>query len=410
MNISLFIAKRYLLAKKSHHVINIISMVSMAGVAVGSLGLIVVLSVFNGFGNLVVSLYDQFDPDIRITLREGKSFDPADARLQELKQVKGVRLVAEVVEENALLKYHDKQFIVRLKGMNNDYAEWSGVKKKILDGAFILERDSIPFAVLGSVVAYSLGINLQDPFYPIQVYVPKKGEEVSLNPMEAFSTAVVHASGVFAIQQDFDSKYVLIPVSLARELTNDSVQVTALEILLDKGADAGPVKDVLASLAGPRFAVKDRMAQHDFLYKILKSEKVAVFLILGLILLIATFSIIGTLTMLVIEKKKDIAVLSSMGAGQQSLTSIFLNQGLMITGIGAFSGLAAGGLICFLQQKFGLIKLENADSFVVDSYPVAMQAGDFLLVLLLVGGIGFLASWYTSTRLVKTQLLDTVKL
>jgi lipoprotein-releasing system permease protein len=410
MNLSLYIAKRYLFAKKSHHVINIISMVSMVGVAVGTFGLIVVLSVFNGFGNLVVSLYDEFDPDVKITVKEGKTFDPDYAGITSLKKLPGLKIVAEVMEENALIKYRDKQFIGRIKGMSDEYGKASGIKNKILDGSFILRSDSVNFAVFGSMVAYSLGINLSDPFYPVMIYLPRKGESVTLNPMEAFASSAIHPSGVFAIQQDFDSKYVLVPLQLARELTEEQKKVTALEILYKPGVNKEEVLKQISTICGPAFNVKDRVAQHDFLFKILKSEKLAVFMILGLILLIATFSIIGSLTMLIIEKKKDMAILNSMGANQGMISRIFLAEGMMITSIGAFSGLMLGWITCYLQKNYGLIRLENGESFVVESYPVAMQPGDFLMVLILVTGIGLLASIYTSRKLVKRQLMATEKI
>lgn len=409
MNTSFFIAGRYLFAKKSHHVINIISVVSMVGVAVGTFGLIVVLSVFNGFGNLVVSLYDQFDPDILITVKEGKSFDPEEAGISKLKGLTGIDIAAEVIEENALFKYRDKQYIGRIKGISNEYGKLSGIKSKLLDGSFMLLNDSVNFCVLGSMVAYSLNINLNDPFYPLMVYLPRKSEEVLLNPMDAFSSDVIHPAGVFAIQQDFDSKYMLVPLQFARDLTLESKKVTAIEILLSPGTNKDKIFNDVSRIAGDRFYIKDRIAQHDFLYKILKSEKLAVFLILGLILMIATFSIIGTLTMLVIEKKKDIEILNSMGASRSLITNIFLTEGILITGVGAVSGLITGWLVCFLQQQFGLIRLENGESFVIESYPVAMQVSDFFIVAVLIFGIGLIASGYTSTRLVKNQMTVSLK-
>lgn len=400
MNTSIFIARRYLFAKKSHHIINIISMVSMIGIAIGTMGLIVVLSVFNGFGNLVVSLYDQFDPDIKITVVEGKTFYPKDAGIIKIKNIEGVITVAEVLEENALLKYRDKQFIGRIKGMSNEYGRLCGIKNKLLDGEFVLASDSINFAVLGSVVAYSLSINLSDPFYPLMVYLPKMGENVLLNPMDAFNSGAIYAAGVFAIQQDFDSKYMLVPLRFARDLTGEGEKVSALEILLKPECNSALVLKEIKKITGEKFLVRDRVAQHDFLYKILKSEKLAVFLILSLILLIATFSIIGTLTIFIIEKKKDIEILISMGAGKNLITRIFLTEGMLITAIGAISGITLGWIICFIQQYFGIIKLENAESFVIESYPVSMQVVDFLWVLLIVGSIGFLSSWYTSSKLI----------
>lgn len=398
MRLPLFIAGRYLFAKKSHHVINIISWISMTGIVVGAMGLIIVLSVFNGFGDLVISLYNSFDPDIRITAVKGKTLDPASVNL---KDVEGIRSVTYSLEENALLRTGDRQFIATIKGVDEAFLEVSGVSDRIVDGEPVLTAGEENFAIAGGSIAYFLGISLDNPFNAISVYIPKKGKPVSfVNPEEAFNIGLIRPSGVFAIQQDFDSKYVLVPMRFARNIIGEERKVTSAEIYLEPNADPDAAAAAIAALNGPDIKAETRLQQHAILYKILKSEKWAVYMILTLIIIIAIFNIIGSLSMLIIEKKKDIGIYRSMGADTMMIRKIFITEGMMITAAGSFTGILLGGLVCFLQMQFGLIKLENAGSFVVDAYPVAMQAGDFLGVFCTILLIGTLASLYTSRRLI----------
>ena len=373
---------------------------------VGTMALIIVLSVFNGFGNLVMTLYDAFDPDIKITSMVGKTFKPDSIHLEKMKNLPGVKYVNLTLEENALLRYREKQTIATIKGVSEDFLSSTKISDKLLEGSPVLQEDSNDFALIGGQIAYMLGLRTDDPIHTVGIYVPKRGGrlESTLDPDEAFTSRNIHASGIFAIQQDFDSKYVIVPLRFARELIGHNENVSALEIALQPDADLNNVLSELKKISGYGLSVKDRYQQHDFLYKIINSEKLAVFLILGFILLIATFNIIGSLTMLIIEKKKDIASLLSMGADLNLVKSIFLLEGLLISLSGAIIGLILGGLICWLQLRFGFIKLENSESFVVDSYPVLMQPLDFVYVFVTVFAIGALASWYTSIAIVKKQV------
>lgn len=406
MNLSLEIARRYLVAKKSHNVINIISIVSIIGVMVGTMGLIIVLSVFNGFGNLVLSLYNSFDPDIRITSTYGKTFDPDSANISAIKKIEGIKYVNVSLEENALLRYRDRQYIVTLKGVSDDFINATNLQNKIIQGRLALQQGDTNYAIVGGQIAYSLTLNVDDPFHSLGVYVPKRDVDASslLDPSEAFTSKNIYAAGIFSIQQDFDSKYVVVPLRFARELIGHDKNISAIELKLNDGVKEESVIQKIKSLAGKNFEVKDRLQQHDFIYKILHSEKLAVFLILSFILLIATFNIIGSLTMLIIEKKKDIAILLSMGADIPMIKKIFLLEGLFISLTGAIVGLLLGALICFLQQTFGIIQLENAEAFIVNAYPVSMQAIDFVIVFITVFVIGFGAAWFTSSQLVKKQI------
>lgn len=404
------IARRYLIAKKSHQAINIISLVSLIGVMVGTMGLIIVLSVFNGFGNLVLSLYNSFDPDIKITAIYSKTFDPDSAGIEKIRSVSGIKYVNESLEEHALLRYRDKQYIATIKGVSDGFLNSVSINDKILDGHAVLQQGDTNFAIVGGQIAYSLALHLDDPLHAIGVYIPRHdiNYQTALDPSEAFNGRSIFASSAFGIQQDFDSKYVLVPLRWAREIIGRDKNISSIEIALKDGVDASQVVDQVKQITGNRFLVKDRYQQHDFLYKILRSEKLAVFMILGFILLIATFNIIGTLTMLIIEKKKDIALLLSMGADLTLIKRIFLIEGLLISLSGAVIGLTLGALICFAQQYFGIIKLENAENFLIDSYPVLMQFPDFIYVFITVFAIGASASWYTAMAIVKKQVPSTM--
>jgi lipoprotein-releasing system permease protein len=402
MHTALFIAKRYLFARKSHNVINIISIISVVGVMVGTMGLIIVLSVFNGFSSLVVSLYNSFDPDIKISAAIGKTIEPRLLDTASIGKIKGVRALSLTLEENALIKYRDRQFIATVKGVDEGFLKIAALQDKIIDGDLILKDGKTNYAVVGSSIAYSLGLTIDDQFNPLSIYVPKKGKTSAiLNPEDAFNIELIKASSVFAIQQDFDAKYLLVPLEFSRQLIGQESKVTAIEIGLKDGADEEAVRNKISEIAGDNYKVETRLQQHQFLYKILKSEKWAVYFILSFILVIAIFNIIGSLTMLIIEKEKDITILNALGADKELIRKIFLLEGVMITMSGAVTGILLGAVICFLQQQFGFIRLDDGESFVVDAYPVEMQAMDFLYVILIVFVIGFTASWYTSAKLAK---------
>ena len=393
MNFPFYIARRYLFAKKSHHIINIISGISVAGVTVGTMALIIVLSVFNGFQDLVVSLFNSFNPDLQVTAMVGKTFLPDSLAEERIRKIPGVVSLAGVVEENALMKYKDKQYIVTLKGVPVNYGEISRLDTMTTEGRFLLHAENIDFTVLGYGVAYYLDAHLNDYMTPISVYVPARTG--SAGGQQTFRTESIYPSGFFSIQQDYDVKYALVPIGFARKLLDYDWEVTSLEIKIAPGADPRVVKSQVQGLMGGGFVIKDRFQQQAFIYKIMKSEKWAIFLILAFILLIATVNVIGSLSMLILDKRKDIAVLRSMGANERAIRRIFLTEGLLISFGGALAGLLLGTLICWIQMRFGLIKLGAPDStFVISAYPVSMQPADFVLVFFTVMIIGFLAAWY----------------
>lgn len=401
MKVELLLAKRYLLGKKTHHIINLIAMVSVAGVWVGSMALIIVLSVFNGFGNLVISLYDSFDPDIKITAAEGKTFEERQLPLEVLKNLKGVSGIYYTLEENALMKYNEKQFIVTMKGVDDALITQAGIDQKIVSGTAQLNQNGKNFALVGSGVAYSVSMNPETAFWPMTLYVPDKNASQLLNAEDAFHQQTIIPGGVFSIQQDFDSKYLLVPLPFARNLTGNTASASAVEVFLAPMADKNFIKQAIKKQAGDAFNVKDREEQHQLLYSILRSEKWAVFLILSFIMIIGIFNILGTLTMLVVEKKRDIYILRSMGASLAMVKRIFFMEGILITAIGLLGGLLTGTLICYLQQTFGFVKMGNAESFVVDAYPVSMQITDFLSVFTVVFALGITSSYLISGQLVK---------
>ncbi len=407
MKLAWKIAKRYLVAKKSHNMINLISGMSVIGVSIGTMGLIIVLSVFNGFGNLVLELYNSFDPDIVITPKEGKTFLPEKASVSLIRNLKAVEAVTYSLEENALLRYREHQYIATVKGVDASFVKTSDLATKIVDGSYYLQKDSVNFMLLGGQIAYSLGLSLEDPLHSVSVFMPKKGLDASTaitDPTAAFSQRNISASGVFSIQQDFDSKYVIVPIQFMRELTENYEGVSSLEIKLATGNDEKEVISVIKKIVGNNFDVKNRLEQHDFLYKILKSEKFAVYLILGFILLIAAFNLFGTLSILILDKRKDIAILMNLGASLKLVQTIFLLEGLLVSIGGAMIGMILGAIICALQQTFGILKLDTTGSFLIDAYPVSMEYQDFFIVFIIVFTIGFAASWYTSQQIVKRQV------
>lgn len=364
----------------------------MIGVAVGTMALVVVLSVFNGFENLILSLFNSFNPDMEIRLKEGKVFSIEDLPLEDLKNIPGVALYSEILEETALITYRDKQHLVTMRGVKDTYEEITGIDTMMVAGEFILEDGDADYLVLGQGVEVVLGANLNDFLNPLNLYVPRRGRSTGLQPSQAFQATSNYASGVFGIQAEFDMEYILVPLRLARRMLNYETEVTSLVIGLEPNASSARVQREIEDLLGPSFQVRNRLQQQDFLYKVMRSEKWAIFLILSFILVIASFNVIGSLTMLVIEKTRDIRILHNMGASKKVIRRIFLMEGVLISLGGALAGLVLGGLVSWLQMRFGIISIQAEGTFIIDSYPVQIKAIDFLLVALTVFGIGWLAS------------------
>lgn len=393
MNLPFYIAKRYLFAKKSQNVINIISAISLGGVAVGTMALIVILSVFNGFDGLVRSLFDTFNPDLKISLVEGKTFIPDEHRLDSLKNIPGVLDVSETLEDKALLRYGNRQTIAIVKGVSNNFGKVSGIDSMITDGSFILKKGGIDYCVIGQGISIFLGVGLKFTD-PINMYVPRRLENVSLNPERAINRKYIFPSGVFSIQQDFDSQYVLVPLSFARDLLGYNTEVSDLEVKLDPRYRVKSVQRQVKELFGTQFRVKNQYQQNELFYKTMQSEKWAIFLILAFILIVASFNVIGSLTMLIIEKKNDISTLRNLGSDLKLIRNIFLREGWLISIGGAVAGMLLGLFICWLQIRFHLVKLQGSGTFVIDTYPVQIKVFDIIAVFITVIVIGFFASWY----------------
>ena len=405
MNFPLYISRRYLVSKKSHNIINIISWISVVGVAIGAMALIIVLSVFNGFDRLVVSLFSSFNSNIRITASHGKTFDINKLPIDLMRKIPGVLNLSEVIEEDALMKYKNNQSIVTIKGVSESYTRMSGLDTMMAEGTFKLQDDDKDFTVLGYGVANALGANLQDYINPVSVYVPRRDASFTGGFENAFNSEVIFPSGFFQIQYEYDIKYAILPLRFVKKLLDYNNERTALEIGLARDANQLTVQKQIEILAGKNFMVKNRYQQQEILYKIMVSEKNYIFMILTLILVIATFNVIGTLSMLILDKKNDIAVLQSMGANQRLIQRIFLFEGLLITLIGALMGLILGAIVCWLQLRFGLIRLGSAgSSFVVNAYPVHMEIADFIIVFLTVMVIGLLAAWYPVFNIKKIHI------
>jgi lipoprotein-releasing system permease protein len=364
----------------------------MAGIVVGTMALVIVLSVFNGFNSLIATFFSNFDPDFKITSKEGKMFSTSDERFEKIKNLPGVIHYAEVIEEVALLKYNSQQYAAVVKGVPDNYRDYTKIDTLIVDGEFLLEENGEDFAIVGQGVAYNLGIGLTF-IDPIRLFVPKKGRQTSLNPSRALNYDYIFPSGVFSVLEEIDSKYVLVPFDFAASLFESEGQISAIELGIDPKVNSKRLQREIESILGETFHVKNKYQQHDLIYKTMKSEKWAAYLILVFILIVASFNMLGSLTMLIIDKKEDLYILRSMGADSALIRRIFLFEGWMISFFGAVLGSILGALISWAQIEFELIKF-GAGSFVISAYPVQIVFSDILLIFGIVILIGFVASWY----------------
>lgn len=392
MNFPLFIAKRYLISKKKQNIINIISGISVGGIIVGTLALVIILSVFNGFSKLIGTFFSNFDPDLKITSVRGKMFNPADFDFEKIKSLSEVVNYAEVIEEVALLQYRNQVYPAVVKGVPDNYAKYTKIDTLIVDGSFRLENKGINYAVVGQGIAYSLGIR---PAFTdhINIYVPRKGKKVSINPSQAINQSYVFPSGVFAVLEEIDSKYILVSYDFAKNLFESGNDVSAVELGIAKNVSIKKVQKEIQKILGDGFYVKNQYQQHDLVYKTMESEKWAAYLILVFILIIASFNLLGSLSMLIIDKTDDIFILRSMGASSETIRNVFLFEGWLISVIGAVFGTLLGIFICWIQIHFKIVPLPGS-SFVISAYPVKIIFSDILLVLSIVLLIGFLAAWY----------------
>jgi len=403
VKLSYYIAKRYLFAKKSRNAINIISAVSVAGVAVGTMALIIILSVFNGLETMVSAIFNTFDPDIKITASEGKTFIPDSSRLKLLAKVEGLCCYSLTIEDNALLKYGSREYIATIKGIDDNYTMVSSIDSSMWEGDFTLKsKNGRPFAVPGAGVAQYLGIRVNF-ITPLEIIFPRKTGSTSLSAENSLNHKFIFPSGIFEVEKEYDSKYVYIPLEVARELTETEKAVSTIEIKFRKNADPYAVQRAIMKIYGKGYSVQNRNEQQAIFYKVMRSERLAIFFILTLILIIASFNIIGSLTMLIIEKERDIEILKSLGADNNLIRKIFIFEGWLISIIGALAGVILGFVVCWLQQTYGLVKLQS-QSLIMNSYPVVLKLIDFIIVPGTVLLIGYWAAWYPVRFLTKKYL------
>jgi len=381
-----------LVSKKSNNAINIISWISIVAIALTTAALVIILSAMNGLTGVVANLYNAIEPDIKITPAKGKFFVADENFIAGIKSTKGVNQVSGCINDNVLLKHGDKQAIVTIKGVDDNFKTVTRFDSVIKEGKFQLKHGTDRFAVLGRGVANQLNININNLIEQVAIYSPKRGLEESLNPDDNFNQKYVFPSGVFALNDDFDYKYIITDIDLARELLDCRKEVSSIEISLDKSADIEDVQSQLATTLGSGYTVKNRFQLNDVLFKTLESEKLWTFIILAFILVIATFNIIGALTMLIIEKKKDIRTLYCLGADNTLISRIFMGEGFLITSIGAGIGLILGWLVCLLQMKYHIV--QSGDQYVIPYYPIDMQVKDFVWIISLIMLIGFFAALY----------------
>lgn len=396
MSLPLKIAKRYLVSKKSHSVINIISMVSICGVAIATMAMVCVLSVFNGFQILIASLYSTIDPQIKVTPIQGKTFDVSDPAIQEMAQWPEIAQLSPVIEENVLMVYGNRQVPALLKGVTNQYEKQTRINDIIIDGHFLLHDTVSDYATLGVGLANSLatGAGFRRP---LMVHVPKRTARINIgNPASSLSSGRLFMTAVFQVNQaEYDDQIAIVPIDFARKLFDYTTEASALEITLKSQANESKTIQRIKQQIGENFEVKNRMEQKEASFKMVQIEKWVSYLILGFILMIASFNAIGSLSMLIIDKKADIATLKSMGADNSLISNIFLTEGWLISAIGAVTGIVIGILLCLGQQTFGWITLgEMSEAFIIDVYPVAIKPLDIAAIFALVLVLGFFTAWY----------------
>jgi lipoprotein-releasing system permease protein len=393
VNTSSFIAGRYFRSKKKQNFITILSLISMVGVAISTMALVAVMSVFNGLEDLILGLFSSFDSELQVTPVAGKSFVATEDWLNAIRKVEGVEVITEVIEDNALLEYRGNQHIARVKGVSDNYFDHERFSKGYFWGDTTLGTALRPGAILGRGVAFALSVNLDDINSVLQIYYPKAPKSAaSLDPNQLYAAGQVEPRGFFSIEQGVDNEYILVPLDFFKDLLNYGQKRTALELKVASGHSISSVQQAVQTHLGAEFAVKNADEQHAMLIRTVKLEKLVVFLTLTFILALASFNIFFSLSMLAIEKKKDLAVLKSMGAKNSLIRGIFLKQGALIAFSGAILGLILGLLLVGAQEKFGLISLGIA-SGVVDAYPVRIHWPDLGWISLAVVTITLLASW-----------------
>ena len=396
MRLPLFIAQRYLLAKKSHNLIDIITWISILGISVGAFALIVVLSAFNGLEQVISMMSNRLTPDLQIAAVKGKTIDLSTFPLEPLKAIRGVVVVMPTITEDALLRANEKQHIGQVKGVGPEYAQLERINEVIVGGGkWSLSEGSHDYAVPGAGVAWHLGINANNPYAMLRVYVPKRGNASQMSLENGFNSDLLTVQNVFMTEQELDGTLVLVPFDWLAYLVEYEDKATNLELFLNPEAEVSQVKKEVKAIVGADFTVKDQQEQQATLYKIMRSEKWAVYIILTFILILCTFNVVGSLSMLMIEKRKDTEILKALGADNRFIRKIFVNEGLLISVVGGLIGLLLGILLVVLQQKFGFVKFGTGGNYVVDAYPVLLKLQDVLLIFATILVVGCTSAMLT---------------
>lgn len=398
MNFPFFVARRYLFSKKSTHAINIISAISVVGVAVATMALVVTLSVFNGFHDLVASFFTTFDPQLKIVPVKGKTVAADDPLLAKVKVLPEVEVSMESVEDQALAVYQGRQAMVNIKGVESNFEQLTHIDEILLgDGRFELRAADMFYGIPGVRLAEQLGMGYtyEDP---IKIYAPRREGQLNMaNPLDGLVEDELYSPGVlFNVKQArYDKSYILTDIAFARRVFEQQGMISALELRLKPGSNFDRVKDEMQTIAGQKFQVLDRYEQQDDTFRIMKVEKLIAYIFLTFILMIACFNIIGSLSMLIIDKRNDVQTLRNLGANDSQICRIFLFEGRMISFFGAVIGILIGLLLCWLQQQFGIVRLGSSEgNFVVDAYPVSVHPWDIVLIFVTVIVVGFLSVWY----------------
>ena len=398
MNFPFYIARRYLFSRKSTHVINLISGISVVGVAVATMALVVTLSVFNGFHDLVASFFTTFDPQLKVAPAKGKTIAADDPVLTQIRQMDAIDVATECLEDQALAVYNGRQAMVMVKGVDDNFDQLTHIRETLEgDGEYALHAADMNYGILGIRLAVQLGMGYMFE-RPLKIYAPRRQGQLDMtDPADGFVEDELYSPGVlFNMKQaKYDRNYIITSIGFTRQLFDQQGMLSSLELRLKPDADFEKVKADIRRMAGNRFSVKDRYEQQDDTFRIMKIEKLIAYIFLTFILMVACFNIIGSLSMLIIDKKQDVETLRNLGASDRQITRIFLFEGRMISAIGAVLGIALGLLLCWLQQQYGIVGLgPSSGSFVVDAYPVSVHPSDIALVFLTVLAVGFLAVWY----------------
>ena len=411
MNLSFYIAKRYLFSKKSHNAINVISGVSVCGVALATLALVCTLSVFNGFQDLVATFFTAFDPELKITASSGKVFDGQDMRIQKLRDFPEIEVFSESLEDNAMVQYNGKQAMVVIKGVEDNFSQLTAIDSILYGrGEMVLYDEIVDYAIPGVELTSILGTGIRF-LDPLEVYTPKRGTQINVaNPASSFNVSYLHSSGlVFAVnQQKYDASYIITSLKFARDLFQYDTEASSVELKLKEGVDTDAFADKICGVLGDDFVVQNRYEQQADTFRIMQVEKLISYVFLTFILLVACFNVIGSLSMLIIEKKNDVVTLRGLGADDRLISRIFLFEGCLISFLGALVGVVLGLTLCLVQQEFGILTLgsgASAGAFVVDAYPVSVHWQDVVLILVTVLIIGFLSVLYP-VKFFSRRLLD----